>query len=464
MVIQTGDNKFGVATWIVDPTAGLGTHTTIASAISDASSGDNIIIREGTYTEDLTLKAGVNLTGFAGDLRVPTVTIIGKLSFSSSGTCSIQNLFLQTNSDFILEVSGASASIVYVEKCYFNCTNNTGISFSSSDSASRIFILRCNGDLGTTGIGLFTKTSQGDMTISYCSFNNSGASTTPSSNSNARVLVSWSSFALPFSTSTGGLFALSYCNINTSSINTTCLTTAGTGTSQIDHTDLLSGTASALSVGTGTTVTIAPDVLVSSSNANALDGLGTIEYGLIVYTGSSSTNNVTTQTQFTTQPSLQGWDLIQTQSASASATLDFTTLPIYTTYAFQINNLLLTTTAQQLLFRISNDNGVTFATTGYMAGINYTSYNSATVTNVNSTTEWPLTSNANNGVGISGLIFCTVNNANFWGTTSYLSTDSSVNAFGTTGGAGNLIPNAFRFLSSSGNLTSGTVTIFGLRN
>ena len=77
MVRQTGDNKFGVAKWIVDSTASLGTHTTIAAALTSASSGDTIFIRPGTFTENLTLKAGVDLCAFDCDALTPNVTIDG---------------------------------------------------------------------------------------------------------------------------------------------------------------------------------------------------------------------------------------------------------------------------------------------------------------------------------------------------------------------------------------------------
>jgi len=90
--ISTG--TFCEAKWVVDPTAGQGTHTTIASAITSASSGDTIFIRPGTYTENLTLKAGVNLAAFNGDQNTPNVTIIGNNTLTTAGTVSISNIRL----------------------------------------------------------------------------------------------------------------------------------------------------------------------------------------------------------------------------------------------------------------------------------------------------------------------------------------------------------------------------------
>jgi pectin methylesterase-like acyl-CoA thioesterase len=98
MALKTADNNFGVAKWIVSSAYSDGcTHTTIASALTSASSGDTIFVRTGTYTENLTLKAGVNICAFEGDGYTPTVTIIGKASFSSAGTVCLSGLRLQTN-------------------------------------------------------------------------------------------------------------------------------------------------------------------------------------------------------------------------------------------------------------------------------------------------------------------------------------------------------------------------------
>jgi pectin methylesterase-like acyl-CoA thioesterase len=58
-------NNYGPAKFIVSSSAANGTHTTIAAALTSASTGDTIFIRPGTYTENLTLKAGVNLTALS---------------------------------------------------------------------------------------------------------------------------------------------------------------------------------------------------------------------------------------------------------------------------------------------------------------------------------------------------------------------------------------------------------------
>ena len=158
MAFTTGVNNYNTTKWLVNPTAGLGTHTTIATALTAASSGDDIYIMPGTYTENPTLKAGVNLIAYNTDSPSGQVIINGKCSASFSGTCNLTGIQLQTNSDNLLSLTGANATIVNLFNCYFNCLNNTGISSTGSNSSAQVNIYTCSGGLGTTGIGYWSVT------------------------------------------------------------------------------------------------------------------------------------------------------------------------------------------------------------------------------------------------------------------------------------------------------------------
>lgn len=287
--IQTGDDLFGVAKWIVDPTAGAGTHTTIGAALTSASSGDTIFIRPGTYTENPTLKAGVNLSAFTDDGLTPIVIINGTCSYSSAGTVSISGINLQTNSANILNVSGSAASIVNIDNCYLNCSNNTGISYSSSSSSSAINITNCRGDLGTTGIAIYSKSSTGTLTFKSCTFTNSGGSSTASTCSAGTLNISNSSFASPITSSGTGTGTFDDVAINTVGQNVTALT-ANNGFSRFCS--YASGTASAVSVAGSYTM---ESCVIDSTNTNAITGSGTLTYSLLEFQNSSSTVNTSTQ-------------------------------------------------------------------------------------------------------------------------------------------------------------------------
>ena len=95
---------------------GHGDFTTISAAITAASVGETIFIRPGTYTENPTLKAGVNLTAFECDSPSGTVTILGELSYSVPGTVIISGISFETNGSYALSLTGANASIVTLRR------------------------------------------------------------------------------------------------------------------------------------------------------------------------------------------------------------------------------------------------------------------------------------------------------------------------------------------------------------
>lgn len=163
---QLSTNTFTVAKWVVSADATQGTHTTIQAAITAASSGDTIWIRDGTYTENLTLKVGVDLAAATADAYEPNVVIKGKCTLTTAGTVSMSGIELMTNSDFCIAVTGSAASIIILNACLVNCADNTGISFTSSSSSSSIQINNSNLTI-TTG-ALFASSSAGTLFFDNC--------------------------------------------------------------------------------------------------------------------------------------------------------------------------------------------------------------------------------------------------------------------------------------------------------
>jgi len=291
MVQQLSTNTFGVAKWIVSATASDGTHTTIAGALTSAASGDTIFVRPGTYTENLTLKAGVNITAFTGDAGEPNVTIVGLATATTAGTFTISNIRLQTNSNFFLVVSGTAATIVNLNSCYLNCSNNTGI--SSTSTLSSIFIEDCMGNIGTTGISLFSVTAAGTLTIRRSNISNTGASTTTSTTSSGLVQIFHSVIDVALATSSTGSMNFFHSDLRAGGIDATSFTTAGTGTPVAEFTTFTGGTATALVIGAGTTIDL--DVCrVDTSNAAAISGAGSLLFTPINFSGNSPTVTVTT--------------------------------------------------------------------------------------------------------------------------------------------------------------------------
>ncbi len=291
---NTADNNYGTAKWIVDAQAGQGTQTTIQAAITAASSGDTIFIRPGTFTENLTLKIGVNLVAYDADALTPNVTIAGTCTLTTAGTVSISGIRLQTNSAPAIAVTGNAASILNLTNCYLDCTNNTGISFTSSSASALIMLSGCAGDLGTTGIAYWTSSSLGTIRIvNSALFKNSGGSSTASTNSSGLVALAWINIRAPISSSSTGQLSFESSFLDTSAVNATGLTYNGSGGSLFGFSKVSCGSASGVSVGTGVTLQ-ADDVVVISSNTNAVTGLGALNLGQIIFEGSSSTINTST--------------------------------------------------------------------------------------------------------------------------------------------------------------------------
>lgn len=294
-------------------------YTTIASAYSAAvasGSPQTVFVQPGTYTENLTLSANIDIKA-SQDGDTPTVTIVGNLTGTFSGTCTISGVRLQTNSTAFLTVSGNSATNIILNRCYLNCSNNTGIIYSSSSSSSGITIFYCRGNISTTGISLFTSTGSGGINFEYTNITNTGASSTASTTSTSPVSIQWCSFAFPLSTSSTGMFGLFNSYFDTSTINTASLTTAGTGGSNALNSYFSSGSASSISIGSGSSLTI-NNSQINSSNSSAISGSGSLSFGSLSFLSSSL---IATTTQ---SPYIISNDALKIKSPGA---YPYTTIP-----------------------------------------------------------------------------------------------------------------------------------------
>lgn len=280
---------------VASSTAGTGANfTTITSAIASAvGTGINstIFIQPGTYTENFSLPANINLCAYIADGLTPNVTITGNITCTGAGSRSISGIRLQTNSAAFLTVSANAAIVVNLTNCYLNCSNNTGITFSSASASAVININYCFGDIGTNGISLFSHSSAGTLSFNYSYITNSGASTTASTCSAGTLTFRSSEVLFPITTSSTGVITANRTSFNCGAINQTSLTCGG-GTSSIVFTELVGGTATALSVGGTLTLN---NCVIQSSNTNAISGAGTLFYSGLFFSASSSKISTTTQ-------------------------------------------------------------------------------------------------------------------------------------------------------------------------
>lgn len=291
-------NTFTAATWIVNSDITKGTHTTLAGALTSASSGDTILLQT-SVTENVTLKAGVNIVALLGAEQTPNVSITGKCTMTTAGTVTISGIRLITNSDFFLAVTGSANSVVILENCYLNASNNTGISYTTTGTSSAIRCRYCFGDIGTTAIAMFDHSASGSLSFRYCDISNSGSTSTANTLSGVGGLqFFYSVIANPITSSgTTATFDIEYSSISGSTTNTTAITHGSTSatTSTILGSRILGGSASAISVSVNATLSL-NNSIVDSSNTNAVTGAGTLTYSNVNFTNTSSVMNTTTQT------------------------------------------------------------------------------------------------------------------------------------------------------------------------
>lgn len=467
-------DNYGPAKFIVSANAYEGTHTTIAAALTSASSGDTIFIRPGTYTENPTLKAGVNLVAYTADGLTPNVTINGKCTFTGAGTVSISGIQFETNSDFAVAVTGSAASILNLDDCYINCLNNTGISYSSSSSSSQLNFYNVNGNLATTGIAFFSMSSAGTFRWQNGLILNSGGSTTANTVSGGSFFPVEISLQNTLTISGSAVFVAGRCTFNGG--NTTAITINSSGNCTCLNCNFTGGTASGITVTSGTFIVDFANV--ASSNTNAITGAGTIKYGLITYTSTSSTNNVSTQTALPLQPSIAAgaWVKLQTLTAANSATISFTSNinSTYVNYVVVLENVVPVTNAVQMNMLVSTNGGSSYLNTGYLsqattlfAGALGSTAGSITTSIALTTTTHPLKNTA--GAGWSGQL----NMYNVNGGTgncqvaifgSYIESSSGVTVAPVCSSAApaSSAINAIQFAMSSGNISTGNFTLYGI--
>lgn len=164
--------------------------------------------------------------------------------------------------------------------------------------------------------------------------------------------------------------------------------------------------------------------------------------------------------------------LIASKSASASSSITFTSgiTSAYNNYFLQISNYLPATANTELLLRVSTDGGSSYIATGYNGGLDSFIWNSAVLTNATNTT------------GIL-LIHDTVNSGYPSNTQLWLNNLTSNTGYPMFTGQGiaiqggnfstgvicglyNVTPttvNAIQLIASSGNITQGKFSLYGLK-
>lgn len=309
------ENRTYLTPYIVDhsTTNGRkGTFTTIAAAyaqaVTDGFQGA-IGIRPGTYTENVTLSPGIDITALSGNAEDPDIIIAGTLTLASAGTVTVSNIELQTNASNLIVVS---AGVINFISCNLKMTNNTGISATGSGAVN---LYECIGDVGTTGIAIIVSTSTNNHSFNYCIFTNSGSSVTPSTTSGSQITLAWSYFNTPFTANASSNASIQAhdCTFDTYIYNVTCVTLNGTTFNEtFENCSFNSGTASAISIGSGVLMTLTASY-ISCTNTNAITGLGTVYYSQLTFNDDRNVFSTSKSINTTAQIAIQEAPILWTQ-------------------------------------------------------------------------------------------------------------------------------------------------------
>lgn len=307
MIVQTADNAFSTPKYIVSKVIGEGTHSTISSALTAATSGDTVFVKPGVYEEDLSLKVGVDITAFISDPwgSTPNVTIIGNAIFNTVGDVVISGISLKTNSNFFLSVGGGANGIITLFNCFFDCIDNTGISMNQGNPVN-VFCRECKGDLKAAGISFASLTSAGsNITFSFCGFANTGRSILPTTATAGAISLSNSLFNSPIEVSLNASLSVYKSTINTSTINiggpeSVAFATKDTSTAVFTDSYVDGGHQPAISVDGTSHVKMRGMNSILSDNAVTVGGSGTLEYAPMCFPEVSNNGNVTVTTRVVT--------------------------------------------------------------------------------------------------------------------------------------------------------------------
>lgn len=161
------------------------------------------------------------------------------------------------------------------------------------------------------------------------------------------------------------------------------------------------------------------------------------------------------------------WNLITTLTASSSGSLAFTSSNVtgYTQYAVVFVNIINASSSSVFNMDWSTNNGSSYLGSGYQSGLLSNNYNSTTLANSNSTSTCPLTPSLGaTNIKLNGILYLAFPASaisSFEGQI-FLNASTSIYAAPYGVNTGTTTINNIKFSYSSGNITSGTISLYGI--
>jgi predicted phosphodiesterase len=156
---------------------------TLKAAMTSASSGDTLVLTEGTYTESSTIRPTVALTIQAVEGTQPVIKMSSRMEIKAGLT--LQGVTIQSSTDVLRMLAGDELYDVHIDNCLFRLgaeTNSARTIYAADvpNQLRNIFITNCTFD-GGNGTGRFIylyggnelNAITGTALIDHCTFYNS---------------------------------------------------------------------------------------------------------------------------------------------------------------------------------------------------------------------------------------------------------------------------------------------------
>lgn len=273
-VSQSAGGSAPVSKYIVDAD-GTGDYLTIQAAITAANAAGlpaTVYVRPGTYTEDLTFYAGIEVVGAINIVDTGNLIIIGTHIPPAAGNISIGRATLQSATD-IFNSAAAGTGTIYLFECSMNVTN--GYTFNLPNWVGT---LEANdiGDIGTDN-GFVNNT--GGATI-FTNNGQVGAGTGNTLTANGDCRFDLTFVNCPVNISGGTMF-------HNFALFSQTLTISGTATGDIFLGDFFTGATPAIVMSSANNINLR-NCIIDSSNSPSIDGAGA---GVLSFAGMEFLDN-----------------------------------------------------------------------------------------------------------------------------------------------------------------------------
>lgn len=115
-------------------------YLTVQAAVTAATAGASVIVMPGVYNEDVTISKQMNLYGY-GAYSFQKTVISGKISISSTSSCTFNHITCQTSANNALEITSSGA--IRFEACSFERLGGGACVYVSGTLTGGIYFVNC---------------------------------------------------------------------------------------------------------------------------------------------------------------------------------------------------------------------------------------------------------------------------------------------------------------------------------